>query len=415
MEGIKMKTKEKSFSDRAKIIINRYRPRLGKNLERHDPLAEASLKAELEALAAEQEVYKQAMNPQPQTQQGTGQPQDYGQPMEMGQPQQGQEQIPMEQPMEQQGPMAYGGAIRRLPKYYDAGLLPYSPSNPDLVPWNNLPPSFSPQQFNFAAYTPEVISQKSSTPVEPSSGDTVWSNTPTMAKWSAATQLGTGIAGAIIGSQTAPRINPDEQAVSVAPYEKVDLSEEKRQAYQNYIDTVRGARSYSPAYYSAVANDAHGRYLKERGVLTSQETNENVRGKNAYNLSTAQILAENKRRKMEAEVYNSQAENASNAYLANAVTGVGSGIAGATRDMLSYDTQNKMIQYTGTGQYFPYMGDVNKPAYRPEGTVGIVIYTDKNGVHNMVDGKEITDPNEFLRLYKARYNSSVVQPVAKTL
>lgn len=55
------KKKEKTFAERAKSIMNKYKNRLGENLDRDDPLAKAALQRELQELAMEQESVKASM------------------------------------------------------------------------------------------------------------------------------------------------------------------------------------------------------------------------------------------------------------------------------------------------------------------------------------------------------------------
>lgn len=54
-----MKKKTKTFAERAKLILNKYKRRLGENFDKNDPISKASMEAELEALKEEQEIYRE--------------------------------------------------------------------------------------------------------------------------------------------------------------------------------------------------------------------------------------------------------------------------------------------------------------------------------------------------------------------
>jgi hypothetical protein len=56
-----MQKKKKSFADLAKQILSKYKRRLGEKLDGNDPMAQAAMQKELDALMEEQENVKASM------------------------------------------------------------------------------------------------------------------------------------------------------------------------------------------------------------------------------------------------------------------------------------------------------------------------------------------------------------------
>ena len=437
-----------SYAEAARKIIQRYKRRLGKDLDQFDSMSVDAMRRELEALMQQQEETRAKMLEADQVKmchggrlrrygQGGGLPQmqgggpfaspyfpqqanpflttDWGVDPNTqfdpqfwsyggyapGQPPQQPPQMQTVAPTAQMQPVNTARANVPVTTLAEKSTQQVAPQN-TVTPFN---PRFWPQPVT-PEYTPgyrqgEVVqtSQSRTTTQQPDKRNSWWSNIPSEAKIGALAQ-GLGVVGSGIAALANRPEDLKYTSVATPKYTPVSDEEAIRQAQLAYQDAARASRGLSPSrYYSQMGQLASGRTGATAGIA-ERIANINAQGMNQNAWQAAQLGLQNQRMKMITDQYNQQRQDEYGNIIPQTIAGLAGTVAGGARDALAYRIQKETL---------PYLGQANFQVHsEKDGTVlsthiggGFSHYLNKDGEMEYFEGRiKLKDKDEFDKKYQ---------------
>lgn len=414
-----MKKKQLTFAEEAKRIMNKYKARLGKDLDKDDPLARKAMERELSELAAQQEMMKQSM--------------------QMDNMEEGQGGQAMPAP----AMMAYGGG---LPIMKLAGTLPdqepdeeerrrnptpelestypipniqaRQPNYPNGINSASDNPYLAPQRLyndsmdarygpvNTAANVMKSIGEGtyngSPAPLKPvpesrssDTVETVDNRVPWTAYVSPALQAAGSIAAAIASkTMSGNNANVDFVPPQAPAYKKAYFDEARRQAFEKNILAKRsvGGGKYANA---AAAQHFDNQYAREVAAIQEQENAFNTRGLNEYNQAMHGYGMKAAENAMQAKTINAGLRAAGDKETAAYINETFNKAAIYPENVARLDAFNKTLPYMGTA----FSGsDGNGKFISP--AMGLKYYPDSGKY--FIDGKEVDNTDLYFEQLKKR-------------
>ena len=401
-----MKRKKKTYSEMAKAIIQKYKKRLGKDLDQFDPMAVDSMNKELEALMQRQEETRAKMLEADQVK------------------------------------MCHGGRLRKygqgggLPQMYNGGITPFNPdwyledlpliyndplaNNRSLVGnFFNNPPTLGAGVIPTETTTVGATRYPQTTTVQQlgkKDKDSWWADIPSEAKIGALAQ-GLGV----VGSGIAGLFNKPEDLkytpVAAPKYIPVSDEEATRQAELAYQDAMRASRGLSPGrYYSQMGQLATGRTSATAGIK-ERTANINAQGMNQNAWQAAQLGLQNQRMQMMADQYNLERQDEYGNIIPGMISGIAGTVAGGAKDALSYRLQEETIPWLGQTNYETITDSYGKKVRGVSIEGELLFYKDSRGDRHYEHLGEPIDRVDYIRLSKElrrKSNFSTALPAQTT-